>query len=460
MLLSINGTSYSSFHFVGILGSGMSALAQYLRFAGATVSGSDRQAGRDDTAAVHHGLAAIGCTVVPQDGSGISATTQAIVISTAIEESNADIAAARSRAIAVFHRSDVLAAIITTRRTIAVAGTSGKSTVTAMIFELLQACGASPSLISGAGLRTLETQGYIGNAFFGTGDLLVIEADESDGTLVKYHPYISIILNISKDHKSVDETIPLFAALAAQSQIAITNHDDPQLQSIAATTTFGLLSGADCMPQQSRTAPTESTLTINDVNYTVPVPGAHNLSNALAALCVCKQLAINETELASALAGFKGVARRFAQTKTDRNIIVIDDYAHNPEKIKAAIQTAQQFCVCVHAIFQPHGFGPLRFLKNDFVAAFSMILRPDDHLYLLPVYYAGGTVSRDVSSDDVAKLLKPDHARVYTPANRSTLLTRLSETVRPGEAVLLMGARDPSLPALYRQIIQVLSGEI
>ena len=194
-------SQYRSIHFTGIFGTGMSALAQYLRFQGITVSGSDRLLGSEDTASIRQSLEGLGCTIVRQDGSGICADTDVICVSTAIEESNPDIAAARTRGLPIIHRSDLLAAIIASERTIAVAGTSGKSTVTAMIFEFLTACGKSPSLISGAPLLRLERQGLIGNAYSGGSDLLVVEADESDGTLVKYSPEIAVILNISKDHK-------------------------------------------------------------------------------------------------------------------------------------------------------------------------------------------------------------------------------------------------------------------
>ena len=144
----------------------------------------------------------------------------------------------------VVHRSDLLAALITSKRTIAVAGTSGKSTVTAMIFEFLTACGKSPSLISGAPLVRLEKQGLIGNAFSGGSDLLVVEADESDGTIIKYSPEVAVVLNVSKDHKTVDELRDLFATLVSRSQWSASNSDDPILASIQTTERFGRDSSA------------------------------------------------------------------------------------------------------------------------------------------------------------------------------------------------------------------------
>ena len=235
----INKRPCRSVHFTGIFGSGMSALAQYLRFQGITVSGSDRFHTSEDTAAIRQALEGLGCSVVPQDGSGVSADTNVVCVSTAIEDTNPDIAAAKSRGIPVIHRSDLLGALIDTKKTIAVAGTSGKSTVTAMIFEFLTACGKSPSLLSGASLRRLEKQGLIGNAYNGGSDILVVEADESDGTLVKYRPAAAVILNVSKDHKSIDEIAKLFETLVSHSRWTASNADDPVLASLPATVRFG-----------------------------------------------------------------------------------------------------------------------------------------------------------------------------------------------------------------------------
>jgi UDP-N-acetylmuramate--alanine ligase len=227
--VTIDGTPCRNVHFTGIFGTGMSALAQYLRFQGIVVSGSDRLLDSEDTASMRRSLEELGCTIVSQDGSGVSADTDAVCISTAIEESNTDIAAARAYGIPVVHRSDVLAALIEEKQTIAVAGTSGKSTVTSMIFEFLTACGKSPSLISGAPLQRLERQGLIGNAWSGGSNLLVVEADESDGTIVKYFPDATVVLNISKDHKGIDEIKELFISLISQSTWAAVNSEDPLL---------------------------------------------------------------------------------------------------------------------------------------------------------------------------------------------------------------------------------------
>jgi UDP-N-acetylmuramate--alanine ligase len=449
-------------HFVGIFGSGMSAVAQYLAgSAGNIVTGSDRLLDSPDTAKIKDALLSCGCVIHPQDGSGVTADTGAVCVSTAIEESNPDIAAARALNIPVLHRSDLLASIIKENKSVAVAGTSGKSTVTAMVFEFLTACGMSPSLISGAALRGLERKGLLGNACRGDSDLLVVEADESDGTLVKYEPYASVVLNLSKDHKPEDEVLEMFRRLIAQSSWSAVNADDPKLAGLAgaASTAFGFGASAAFKGEVADVKPLSTTITVNGVSMTLPLPGAHNASNLLAALCVCKHLGCDDRKLSEAVAEYKGVDRRFAVTATNKGVAVIDDFAHNPEKIRAAVSAAKQLSDSIIAVYQPHGFGPTRFLKNEYAAAFKGVLRPEDTLCLLPIYYAGGTAVKDIESKDIIELMGDVPFRAVAVDGRDEAIHIMEESARPGGAVLSMGARDPSLSGFARRIVEVLGGE-
>jgi len=455
----IGGTKCRSVHFTGMFGSGMSALAQYLRFQGLTVSGSDRFHASEDTASIRQSLEGLGCAVVRQDGSGVGAGTDVVCVSTAIEESNPDIAAARSRGIPIIHRSDLLAAIIATKKTIAVAGTSGKSTVTAMIFEFLTACGRSPSLISGAGLRRLEKQGLIGNAWGGGSDLLVVEADESDGTLVKYRPEVAIFLNISKDHKTIDELKQLFETLSSQTPWTASNADDPILASLPATVRFGRNGAGSWRADREELLPTSVKLFKSGVEYHLPLPGNHNLENLCAALCVCEHFGCEQTALADAVKNYEGVARRFFVTTTSQNVHVVDDFAHNPAKIIAAMRAAQGLSKRILAIYQPHGFGPTRFLKDEYIATFRTAFRQNDSLFLLPIYYAGGTAQKNISSEDIIQGLGSVAFSAQALSGRDELLSKLKATVRSGDCVLIMGARDPSLPALVKKVVELFGGE-
>ncbi len=445
-------------HFTGIFGSGMSALAQYLRFQGVSVSGSDRFHESEDTAFIRQSLEGLGCAIVNQDGSGVSADADVVCVSTAIEESNPDIAAARSHGIPIIHRSDLLAAIIATKRTIAVAGTSGKSTVTAMIFEFLTACGKAPSLISGAGLRRLEKQGLIGNAWSGGSDLLVVEADESDGTLVKYQPEAAVILNISKDHKTTDEIKGLFETLSSQSSWTASNADDPVLATIPATLRFGR--SGSWRPDHEELLPTSVKLYRNGAEYHLPLPGDHNLENLCAALCVCEHFGCEESALADAVRNYEGVARRFSVIGTRLNVHVVDDFAHNPAKIAAVVRAARGLSCRIIAVYQPHGFAPTRFLKDEYITTFLTAFREHDSLYLLPIYYAGGTAQKNISSEDIISGLGSVTFHAEALSGRDDLLTRLKADAKPEDCVLMMGARDPSLPALVRKIVEIFGGEL
>jgi UDP-N-acetylmuramate-alanine ligase len=448
-----------SVHFTGIFGSGMSALAQYLRFQGIVVSGSDRFYTSEDTAAIRRSLEGLGCIIARQDGSGITADIDIVCVSTAIEDTNPDIAAASTRGLPIVHRSDLLGAIIETKKTIAVAGTSGKSTVTAMIFEFLTSCDKSPSLISGAGLRRLEKQGMIGNAWSGGSDLLVVEADESDGTIVKYRPEMSVILNVSKDHKSVDEITAMFSALASRSRRTISNADDPFLLSLPADIRFGRNGSASWRPDQEELLATSVKLYRNGSAYHLQLPGEHNLENLAAALCVCEELGCDKTLLAEAVRSYEGVARRFSVTRTKLGVHVVDDFAHNPAKIAAVVRASRGLSERIIAVYQPHGFGPTRFLKDEYIATFRTTFQQDDSFYLLPIYYAGGTAQKDISSEEVINGLGNVAFHAQAVKDRDELLAGLKADVRPGDCVLLMGARDPSLPVLVRRIVDLFGGE-
>jgi UDP-N-acetylmuramate--alanine ligase len=438
----------------------MSAIAQYLACKGLKISGSDRLIDAPDSAKVKQSLIECGCKIFPQDGSGITNETSAVCVSTAIEESNPDIAAARKLGIETVHRSDVLAALVRDSKSIAVAGTSGKSTVTAMIFELLTACGISPSLISGAALRSLEQKGMLGNAFCGESDILVIEADESDGTLVKYSPYASVILNISKDHKPQEEVFKMFERLITQSKWSTINGDDHGLSGLRADSTFGFDEKVNFKGIKTKLEAMQSTITVNKKSFTLPIPGEHNASNLLAALCVCEHFGCNSDTLATASANYKGVDRRFSITRTKSGVTVIDDFAHNPEKIRAAVETAKNLSKKLIAIYQPHGFGPTRFLKNEYAQTFKSIFRSSDTLCLLPIYYAGGTAVKDIESQDIINLMGDVDFKAAAVKDRDEALAFVrNQSVDQDSSVILMGARDPSLSGFARKIADVFGGE-
>jgi UDP-N-acetylmuramate--alanine ligase len=470
MSLYIDGKEIDNFHFVGILGIGMSAIAQYLA-KDCVIGGSDRSLGGNSANIEDEKiLKSQGISLFLQDGSGISEKTQAVVVSTAIENDNLDIKKANELKIPVFHRSQVLSAIVEKCFSISVTGTSGKSSVSAMIFHILDFAGYCPSFIGGANLHSLRKKGVLGNAFRGKDcpilnekikddisskrEILVFEADESDGSVVQYHPQISVLLNVSRDHKEISEVVSLLKTASSQSKLTIYNRDDKNFDEISGKT-FGLSRNADYFPIRYSFAENSSTFTTQSASFVLNFTGEHTIKNALAALSVCSELGIDDKVIAAALASYSGIARRFDKYFASKNILVIDDYAHNPEKISAALSAAQMRKSAVYLVFQPHGFGPLKFMYDDLKDMFLRSLRPIDTLCLLPVFYAGGTADMSVNSETFVKELGGGGRFFYTET-RQHLTEFLKKSVKENETVLICGARDNSLSIFAQDLAKIL----
>jgi UDP-N-acetylmuramate-alanine ligase len=445
------------FHYAGLGGSGMSALAQFQVMIGGHASGSDRAFDRGERTALRMQLERLGIEIMPQDGSGVNEDCAALVLSTAVEVEVPDFAMARAKNIPIVHRSELLAHFVASHRTIAVSGTSGKSTVTAMIFEILKGAGRDPSVITGGDLRLLEAQGLVGNAFAGGSDLLVVEADESDGSLVRYAPAIGVILNLQRDHKEMGEVATMFAVLRARSREALVVGEEENLEALAGgALRFGVGPRADIRGNGVELGPTGSSFAVDGVGFTLPVPGRHNVANALAAIAAARAVDVPLADMVAPLADFQGVGRRFQTLGTARGVTVIDDFAHNADKIGAALATAKLKASRLLAVYQPHGYGPTRFLRRDFVDTFTRELRPEDRLWMLEVFYAGGTAARDFSAADIVREIAENGAKAEFAPSRPWLAARIAGEARPSDLVLVMGARDPSLTDFALAILAAL----
>lgn len=449
--------STGAFHYVGVAGSGMSALAQFQAMAGAKVSGSDRVFSTGTPSETARQLESLGIRLFPQDGSGVAPGLDGVVVSTAIEKTNPEIARSGELGIPIFHRSKILSEWVSTRKTAAAAGTSGKSTVTAMIFEILEGAGLSPSVITGGALIRLQEKRLMGNAFAGKSDLLAVETDESDGTLTEYHPAVGVLLNIQKDHKDIPELKTLFNTFLNQCAKKAVSGDCPECASFReGALVFGFSKGCGLQGGDLRLDGVSSSFTVEGLRFTLPVPGRYNAENALAALAACSLLGVPLEKTVEPLSAFKGVARRFQLIGTSKGVTVIDDFAHNPAKVSEAITAAHLRNRRVLAIFQPHGYGPTRFLKNDFIKAFEASLRPEDMLFMPEIYYAGGTAVKDISSNDIVAPLKEKGLPAFFFEDRKGLLASVVQSARQGDIVLVMGARDPSLPSFCRDLLESL----
>ncbi|MBI4679217.1 MAG: UDP-N-acetylmuramate--alanine ligase [Elusimicrobia bacterium] len=446
----------TSIHFVGIGGVGMSSLAQIHVMAGGKATGSDRLFDRGENLDLKEKLQALSMRLHPQDGSGITADTDLVVLSTAIEDSNPEVAAAKKLSKPVIHRSELLARHVERSRTIAVTGTSGKSTVAAMVFEILQAAGRSPSVITGASLISLKERGLYGNAFRGASDLLVIEADESDGSLVNYRPAVGLFLNLTKDHKEVAAMKDILRRFSGNARSLIVNADDPNLAELASkSATFGLRSG-ELKAERVESRPSCSRFSLRDVEFVLPLPGRYNVENAVAAVAACLGEGVSLADCSRALASYKGLSRRFERVGSAGGVEVIDDYAHNPAKVAAVLSAASLGAARVLAVYQPHGFAPTRLLRSELIGAFAEHLRPQDMLWMPDIYYVGGAASKDVSSADITGPLSAKGIQAFHVPRRDDIIFRIAQAARPGDLVLVMGARDPTLSAFARAVLRAL----
>ncbi len=439
-------------HLVGAAGVGMNPLAQALIACGWEVSGSDRYLDSGQDIAVIPKLQRAGVRFFPQDGSGVTAQTQAVVASTAIEADNADLAAAARLGVPVVHRSVMLARLCEGKEVIAVTGTSGKTTVTGMVGFLLEQLGDDPTVVNGGVVVNWESDEAIGNVRIGRatgkvpvppgGGRWVIEADESDRSCLNFAPDWAIITNMSADHFAIGETRALFAAFAAKVK-------------------KGIVGKKGCRAPWRRLKPELSAkgsrFTYARQEFRLPLLGLHNAQNALQAVILCRRLGHPLGRIADALSRFRGIRRRLDVAGAAAGVTVIDDYAHNPAKIAAAWEAVAPYYRRVVAVWRPHGFGPLAKMFDDLKVLFLRLGRGCKRLYLLPVYYVGGTTSASVTSDALAASLAAAGVPVELAQDYETLIARIVAEAEPGDAVLSMGARDPDLPVLARRIVAALT---
>lgn len=429
----------------------MSAIAQYLSGRGESVSGSDRLFSKSEKSETQLQLEKAGIECFFQDGSGITESTDAVIVSTAIEESNVEYQKALQLNIPIIRRSKILAQISDEVKTIAVGGTSGKSTTTAMIFHILQKCGKEPSLITGAGLSTLQKQGLIGNAYNGKGEWLVIESDESDGSIVNYNPEIALLLNVERDHKEEEELLQLFSTFKSHTKKAfIVNSNYPITMSLSQNDeyNFGTKGNPGIKGSDFRQDGFRISFKVNGIDCQLDAIGEHNMENALAAIAAAVQSGVTLNEAVEAIKDFSGIYRRASLIWADhtRHLYVVDDFAHNPSEVASAIRACQSISTKVIAYFQPHGFGPLRFMHKELAELVADRLRTNDIFIIGDVYYAGGTVNRDISPEIVSRAIQGSGKNAFFAKEKESCKAEILRHIPEKDCtILIMGARDPKL---------------
>jgi len=455
--------------FCGIGGSGMLPLAQIAHGLGHPVAGSDRSRDQGRTPEKFAWLESHGFTLFPQDGSGVTSPDQVLIASAAIEDTVPEVARARELGCERLSRAELLSGLFNAAAfSIAVGGTSGKSTVTGMIAWILHEGGYDPTVMNGAVMKNfMSADNPFASARIGRRDLFVSEVDESDGSIALYRPTVGVLLNVSLDHKSIEELRVLFGNFVASAGTAAINLDSPEASYLVPRArqcvTFGLRSPqADITIEPDSIDQSELGIRAAIIDnrkrevfpLILPMPGLHNLSNALAAIAAASAAGIGVGHAAYALRSFAGLGRRFDVVGTSPSgIPVIDDFGHNPEKCAATLRTLKSTHGRVIAFFQPHGYGPLRQMGEELAQTFARELGPEDVTIICDPVYFGGTVDRSVGSERIVALIKVSGGQAEHIPARYACADRIVSLARPGDRIVVMGARDDTLTEFAREIL-------
>jgi UDP-N-acetylmuramate--alanine ligase len=461
----------SIFFFCGIGGSGMLPLALIMKAMGYEVRGSDRSRDQGRTPEKFADIEAQGIHLFPQDGSGVTDDISKIVISSAVEDSVPDFKTAKDKEIPLILRAELLAQLSNHAATsICVAGTSGKSTTTGMIGWILAATGRSPTIMNGAVMKNFIRPDFpLASAVKGDADVFVTETDESDGSISMFSPTIAVLNNIAHDHKPMPELRQLFGDFVHRADTAIINLDNDESAHVAERVlaanlcTFSLrdatatLLATDIVYEQTGTrfAVTHTPSSQRHV-VALQLPGDHNVSNALAALGAAMAAGVPLADAVAALGAFTGIRRRLELVGSAGGVTVIDDFAQNPDKITASLRTLHRFPGRLLVMFQPHGFGMLANHADEFAETFIKALAPDDVIIMPDPLYLGGTVKNKISSTVLTDTIAAAGRNALFFAERATCGDKILAMARPGDRIVVMGARDDTLPQFARDLLSSL----
>jgi len=455
--------------FCGIGGSGMLPLASIVRASGGRVAGSDRSLDAGRLAPKFAYLSSLGIALFPQDGSGVQ-PGMTLVTSAAVEDTVPDVVRARELGLPHLTRPQFLAQLLNAaQRSVAVGGTSGKSTVTGMIGWILHACHRQPTVMNGAVMKNFATPSApFASALVGDPELFVSEVDESDGSIGLYAPDVAVLTNISLDHKEMAELRSLFAAFLLRARKSVLNLDDPETRALGDIIPgdncigYGFDSpGAELMGKQLELLPDGVSFSVEAGGerheVKLMIPGRHNASNALAALAATNALGVPLDEGAAALGRFEGLRRLLETVGTRAGVTVIDDFAHNPDKIDATLATLREIPGRLLIMFQPHGYGPLTKMGEELARSFARGMGEFDRLYLPDPVYHGGTVERTRGSDWLAEAIRAEDRQAEHIPERAAIGDALLAEAGDGDRILIMGARDDSLSEFAAELVERLS---
>jgi len=457
------------YFFCGIGGSGMTPLALIIQARGGLVEGSDRALDQGRNAERFDFLRARGVRLHPQDGSGITRAGQILVTSAAVEETVPDVQAARRIGATVTTRARLLAELFNSARLpVGVAGTSGKSTTVGMLGWILHRAGKSPTIVNGADMKNFIAAGSpFASARIGEGEVFLSEVDESDGSIALFEPRVAVVNNVSFDHKSLDELRTLFRDFVSGADTVVLNLDNAETAALlagvkpgrAATYSLGaakadLVASSPVRSLAGIAFQVKARSSAATVAVALQVPGLHNVANALAALSAAEACGVTLAAAAAHLGEFSGIRRRLEIVGAANEITVVDDFAHNPDKISATLETLHAFPGRLLLMFQPHGYGPIRLLRDALVECFATGLHDEDVLVMPePVYFGGTVVDRSVGSEDIAREIQRRGRKAFAVADRAACGDLLVRLARRGDRIVVMGARDDSLSQFARELL-------
>ncbi len=458
----------SHIHFVGICGIGMSGLAQMLKSQGFIITGSDRAINANENSAICAALKNQGILLFEQDGSYLNyGTPQVLVYSSAIEDDNPDYKT--DLKLNLMHRSEALQFAIENlknKTTIAVTGSSGKTTVTSWLAETLELCGEKPSFYSGGLVNYFISAKCAGNFHKGEGRCFVFEADESDKSLIRYSPDYAIILNIGTDHYPTEELIKLFKQFLKRVKIGVVVEQKvykllgKDAFNNLKVTLFSATVNNENLPfsfKDYKVEKSRASICYEQQELFLPAPGIHTAANAMAVLSAIDIVGLELTNSIACLSDFKGVWRRFDFAgEFIPSVKVFDDYAHNVEKIISCLETARALSPNkIFFIFQPHGYGPLKFMRDELFENLEKYLSIEDEFIFLPVFYAGGTTSFKPTSEDVVASYAKDGKKNYKYCTSRKIAEEfLSKKVKEKDLIIIAGARDNSLSIWAKEIVK------
>ncbi len=444
----------------------MLPLAIILRGMGYKISGSDRSYDQGRTPEKFAWIASQGITLYPQDGTGITGDIDSVVISKAVEDTIPDIRAAKDKAVPILKRADTLISLFNQSKTkIAISGTSGKTTTTGMIGFLMKETGFDPTVMNGGIFRNYIARNPYSTAFVGKGDMFITEVDESDGKdiVCAYAPDIAVIHNIALDHQPMEALKEMFSGFLARTETAVLNADDPVLLEMARGFNKRIITysaegrQADIVATNFIPRPDGISANINGLPLNLKLPGRHNVSNALAAIAVGHAAGLGLQQCIETLERFEGIRRRMEVVGHRNNITVMDDFAHNPDKISATMRTLREFPGRLLIFFQPHGYGFLKLVRDELAQTFAEYLSADDRLYMVEPFYAGGTVDRSIGSETIVKDIVRHGKNALLMEDRSAIKADILKHAQPGDRIIVMGARDDSLSDFARDICAALT---